>query len=664
MRELTSNKEQDGNDQGNEKSETSTNYINSLENIANNQTHGDNSRATANTAENVLDLKMDKNKVMCKDPLVVGTSTNKPGEDAEVRDTWANKVEFILACIGNVVGLGNMWRFPYLCYKSGGGAFLIPYFIMLVVCGIPLLYMELAVGQYTRQGPIGAMHKICPLFKGTGLATVIMSFLLSTYYNVIIAWALYYLINSFMDPLPWEGCNNDWNSELCWNGTKFNSSQDQEENNKTSAPQEFYDNHLLQMTKGIENFGTMRWELLGCLAVAWILVYFCLWKGIKSSGKVVYVTATLPYLFIGAFIVRALTLPGSELGLVYFFSPKWETLLEAKVWVNAAAQNFNSIGIAFGSLMAFSSYNRFDNRLMRDTLIISLTDAITCILAGICVFGTLGNLAFEQGKSVDEVVSSGPGLVFVAYPAALSKMPFPQVWSVIFFSMLLCLGIDSQFATVEVIITSIKDAYGRWIRLHLKRHEVLVLLVCFVSFICGLPNVMQGGIYFFTLIDYYAAAISLMYIAFFEVIAIVWVYGANRLARNVRDMTGELPNYYIRGCWMVAAPCLIMAIWIFSLADYEAPTYNKGQYIFPGWSIGMGWAISCLSLLAIPILAVVAIVKAKGNNITQKLKASIKSPIRECPCCGKMLNKQHEAHHGTAANNPDNEICLEQLTSD
>ena len=285
-----------------------------------------------------------------------------------------------------------------------------------------------------------------------------------------------------------------------------------------------------------------------------------------------------------------------------------------KVWVNAAAQNFNSIGIAFGSLMAFSSYNRFDNRMLRDTLIISLTNAVTCILAGICVFGTLGNLAYEQNKTVDEVVSSGPGLVFVAYPAALSKMPFSQVWAVVFFAMLLCLGIDSQFATVEVVITTIKDAYGSWIRRYFKRHEVLVLVVCLISFLFGLPNVMQGGIYFFTLIDYYTAAISLMYIAFFEVVAIVWVYGANRLARNVRDMTGDLPNIYCRACWLVAAPCLIMAIWIFSLADYEAPTNNKGQNQFPTWSIGMGWGIASLSLLAIPVLAIVAVVSTKGDT--------------------------------------------------
>ena len=191
-----------------------------------------------------------------------------------------------------------------------------------------------------------------------------MSFLLSTYYNVIIAWALYYLVNSFFDPLPWQNCDNDWNTELCWNGTKLNTTDDLD-HNKTSAPQEFYEyyisiiksiygiyfykilcrsfsNQLLQMTSGIDNFGGIRWELLACLALAWVLVYFCLWKGIKSSGKVVYVTATLPYVFIGAFIVRALTLPGSELGLLYFFQPKWEQLLDAKVFNETFLQCFKT----------------------------------------------------------------------------------------------------------------------------------------------------------------------------------------------------------------------------------------------------------------------------------------------------------------------------------
>ena len=108
-----------------------------------------------------------------------------------------------------------------------------------------------------------------------------------------------------------------------------------------------------------------------------------------------------------------------------------------------------------------------------------------------------------------------------------------------------------------------------------------------------------------------------MYIAFFEVVAIVWIYGANRLASNVREMTGSLPNLYIRGCWLVASPCLILAIWIFSMADYEPPTYNDGKYKFPGWSIAMGWVIASFSILAIPAFALISVINAKGESIAQ-----------------------------------------------
>ena len=133
----------------------------------------------------------------------------------EPRESWGSTLSFILACVGYAVGLGNIWRFPYLAYKSGGGAFLIPFAVMLLLCGIPLLYMELAAGQYTRRGPIGAMGKLSPILKGAGVATVIMTFLLSTYYNVIMSWALFYFISSFSSVLPWEQCNHEWNSQEC-----------------------------------------------------------------------------------------------------------------------------------------------------------------------------------------------------------------------------------------------------------------------------------------------------------------------------------------------------------------------------------------------------------------------------------------------------------------
>ncbi|RXN30007.1 sodium- and chloride-dependent GABA transporter ine-like isoform X1 [Labeo rohita] len=157
-------------------------------------------------------------------------------QSTEPRETWGRRLEFVLASIGYAVGLGNVWRFPYLCYRSGGGAFLIPYLIMLFLCGIPLLFMEFTVGQYTRLGPVHAVAKICPLFKGVGLATVVISYVLCTYYNVLMTWALYYLLHSFSSSLPWQSCNNTWNSVgNCSTGFPGNATHLQ------SASQQFFE---------------------------------------------------------------------------------------------------------------------------------------------------------------------------------------------------------------------------------------------------------------------------------------------------------------------------------------------------------------------------------------------------------------------------------------
>merc|ERR1719225_226116 len=162
------------------------------------------------------------------------------------RESWGSRVSFLLACIGYAVGLGNIWRFPYNAYRSGGGAFLIPYFIMLGLCGVPLLFMELAVGQYTRRGPIGALYRLCPILRGAGVGTVVISFLLCTYYNVILSWAMFYLTASFQSPLPWATCHNWWNTEHCFNEDSNNTNISTGE--RVSATQEFFDHRVLQMT--------------------------------------------------------------------------------------------------------------------------------------------------------------------------------------------------------------------------------------------------------------------------------------------------------------------------------------------------------------------------------------------------------------------------------
>ncbi|XP_042370331.1 sodium- and chloride-dependent creatine transporter 1-like [Plectropomus leopardus] len=240
------------------------------------------------------------------------------------RPTWSRQIEFTLAGIGCAVGLGNVWRFPYLCYRSGGGAFLVPYLLMLVVLGIPLLYMELTVGQYTRRGPVHALANVCPLLKGVGIASVAISFIMCTYYNIVITWALYYLFSSFQAPLPWQSCNNTWNTPNCTNHATNSSFS-------STASQEFFKYKMLEQMSGVEDAGVLRWDLFLILLLAWILIYFCIFKGVKSTGKVVYFTALFPYVILIALLINNAQLPGAMDGIKFFIIPQWDKLLSVEV---------------------------------------------------------------------------------------------------------------------------------------------------------------------------------------------------------------------------------------------------------------------------------------------------------------------------------------------
>ncbi|XP_043205803.1 sodium- and chloride-dependent GABA transporter ine-like isoform X2 [Amphibalanus amphitrite] len=594
---------------------------------------------------------------------------------ARGRTTWTNKVEFILACLGYAVGLGNLWRFPYLCYKSGGGAFFIPYLIMMVVCSIPLLLMELTIGQFTRQGPVGAMGRLCPLFKGAGVAPVVISFIFCTYYNVVIGWALYYLFSSFSSTLPWTTCGNStWGCEdsplnrsltAAANATQGLVADDGLWSGNASAamfanmssalgndsvfhtarksaalattPEEvFFSHRVLEISSGVSDLGTIRIPLMLTLLLAWVLVYFSIWKSIRSSGKggasavcrqVVYVTVIAPYLLLTAFLWRALTLEGASTGIRYLFQPHWQLLADSKVWVNALAQNFNSVGIGFGTMITFASYNKFENRtILMDTMVIILANLLTSVFAGIIVFATLGNIAMELGRPIQKVVVDGPGLVYVVYPKALASMPFPQLWSVLFFFMLLCLGLDSQFATLEVVITSLQDGYSGLVKRYLKRHELLVLVICLLSFGLGLPYVTQGGMYVFQLMDYNVTNTSLILLALFEVVTLAWVYGTERLNQDFLAMTGKRFSNYFIVCLKFLAPLLILAIWVFSLIDHEPLTY--GPYDYPEWASRLGWLLVALPVLPIPVCAVLALWRAEGDTFMERLKASVQPDRR------------------------------------
>ncbi|CAM2105694.1 unnamed protein product [Caretta caretta] len=584
------------------------------------------------------------------------------------RPLWDNSLQFVFACISYAVGLGNVWRFPYLCQLYGGGGFLIPYFIMLIVEGMPLLYLELAVGQHMRRGSIGAWKIISPYLSGVGIASVVVSFFLSMYYNVINAWAFWYLFHSFQDPLPWASC------PLNSNHTGFD-----EECAKTSSTQYFWYRKTLNISPSIEEYGSIQWEQAVCLILAWLVVYLCILRGTESTGKVVYVTASLPYLVLLIYLIRGLTLHGAVNGLIYMFTPKLGQLANPKTWINAATQIFFSLGLGFGSLIAFASYNEPNNNCERHAIIVSLINSSTSIFASIVTFSIYGFKAtfnyenclskvillltntfdLEEGALTADNLDSmkdylmstypnqyvellpqikncsleaeldtavqGTGLAFIVYSEAIKNMEVSQLYSVLYFIMLLMLGIGSMLGNTAAILTPLTDS--KFLSTHFSK-EVISGTVCFINCIVGLAFTMEAGNYWFDIFNDYAATLSLLLIVLVETIAVCYIYGLKRFEKDLLLMVGHKPNWYWKIMWAFASPVLIISLFIFYLTDYistgtlqyKAWDATQGQLVtkdYPRYALAVIGLLVAASTMCIPLGAIIIfIMKRLKRNVS------------------------------------------------
>ncbi|XP_035517999.1 sodium- and chloride-dependent taurine transporter-like [Morone saxatilis] len=563
----------------------------------------------------------------------------RPEDEAEgkhpQREKWASKLDFVLSVAGGFVGLGNVWRFPYLCYKNGGGAFLIPYFIFLFGGGLPVFFLEVALGQFTSEGGITCWEKLCPIFTGIGYASIVIVSLLNIYYIVILAWGLYYLFQCFQPELPWAKCNQPWNTDRCIEDTyRKNKSLWVAANasNFTSPVTEFWEHNVLGISNGIEDIGPVKWDLALCLLLVWVICFFCIWKGVKSTGKVVYITATFPFIMLIVLLIRGVTLPGASQGIKFYLYPDLARLKDPEVWIDAGTQIFFSYAICLGAMTSLGSYNKYNIKLLsrwashRDCLLLgALPTVYAGFVSGFAIFSVLGFMAQEQGVDIADVAESGPGLAFIAYPKAVTMMPFPTVWAVLFFIMLLLLGLDSQFVEVEGQITSLVDLYPSFLRKGYRR-EVFIAIICCISYLLGLAMVTKGGMYVFQLFDYYAASgVCLLWVAFFECIAVAWVYGVDNFYDALEDMMGYRPNAWMKWSWTVITPLLCMGCFIFSLVKYKPLTYNK-VYKYPDWAVGIGWTLALASMICIPMVVVIKIIRSDGPLI-ERIKA-VAAPVR------------------------------------
>lgn len=559
-----------------------------------------------------------------------------PSEKSTERANWGGKLDFILTCIGYAVGLGNIWRFPYLCYKSGGGAFFIPYFLFLVLCGVPLFFLEVSYAQFASLSPI-TIWRISPLFKGIGIGMVIVSGIVCVYYNVIVAWTLYYLFMSFRSELPWSTCTNTWNTDSCVEDGHSNNSHHLNASlygnsshallnstlifNQTSprsASEEYWERHVLRLTDGIETPGVIRWELLLCLILAWVFVFLCLFKGIKVLGKIMHFAAPFPYVVLFILLIRGLTLPGSLDGIRFYIIPRFEELKRFQVWGDAALQIFYSVGMAWGGIITMASYNKFNHDVYKDALIVPLINCGTSIFSGFVIFAVLGFMAHETGVSVDHVVTHGPGLTFVAYPEALSKLPISSLWAILFFLMLFIIGLDSQFGMFETMLSAFMDEYPTYLR---GKKTLICAIACSVEFLLGIPCITQGGIYVLQIMDWYCASFSLMLISLAECVVISWIYGVERFYKDIELMIGYRPCKYWKISWCFITPATILFIWLFSVSTLGPVTYGDVQY--PAWAIRFGWLLGVISLIPTPTVMIYSIWKAEGTFM-ERVKSLIK----------------------------------------
>uniref|UniRef100_A0A671QQ08 Transporter n=1 Tax=Sinocyclocheilus anshuiensis TaxID=1608454 RepID=A0A671QQ08_9TELE len=499
---------------------------------------------------------------------VNGTLNGGPISGFPERETWTRQMDFIMSCVGFAVGLGNVWRFPYLCYKNGGGVFLIPYVLFIFLGGIPIFFLEIALGQFMKAGSINVWN-IAPLFKGLGYASMVIVFFCNTYYIMVLAWGFYYLIKSFNSTLPWSTCDNPWNTENCIEIFRHDDCQNG--------------------TIGNSTFGNLTCEEL-----------------------IVYVTATFPYVVLIILLVRGVTLPGAYDGIMYYVKPDWSKLGEAQVWIDAGTQIFFSYAIGLGALTALGSYNRFNNDCYKDAFVLALINSGTSFFAGFVVFSILGFMASEQGVDISKVAESGPGLAFIAYPKAVSLMPVAPVWAALFFVMLLLLGLDSQFVGVEGFVTGILDLFPGKYYMRYQR-EIAVAICCLLCFIIDLSMVTQGGMYVFQLFDYYSASgMTLLWQAFWECVVVAWVYGADRFMDDIARMIGYRPFPWMKWCWSIITPCVCMGIFLFHLLNYKPLTYNN-VYVYPWWGEVIGWCLALSSMLCIPVSLLYKLAGAKGT---------------------------------------------------
>lgn len=474
---------------------------------------------------------------------------------AVTRDQWGTKLGFLLAAIGSAIGLGNIWRYPYVVYENGGGAFLIPYFVALATAGLPILILEYSLGHRFRQGAPATFHAINPRWEWLGWWQAAISFVICTYYVVILGWCLSFIYYSF---------GQQWGEDT---GTFFIA--DYLATSDGAAPTGFWD------------IGGVQLKVLIPMLVAWALVYYLMQrgvsKGIEMASRVLMPTLILMLVLI---VIRAVTLEGASTGLNVLLTPDFGALGDPGVWVAAYGQVFFSLSIAFSIMIAYSSYLPRKTDLSNSGLIVGLSNAGFEFLAAIGVFAALGFLAVQSDVPVGEVAQSGVVLAFIVFPQVISTLPgLNTVFGLLFFGSLFFAGITSMVSILECVVAAIREKFdlGR---------KAAVNWICGAAAVLSVLYVTRGGLFYLDTVDHFVNAYGLVVAGLLQVLLIAWI---SKTLEEQRDHINAT-SYVAMGAWWTVSlkyvtPVLLTfmigwSLWEELKENYEA--YPTSGLLFIG----------------------------------------------------------------------------------
>ncbi|HHM23429.1 MAG TPA: sodium-dependent transporter, partial [Bacteroidetes bacterium] len=477
---------------------------------------------------------------------------------------WKSRIGFLLAAIGAAIGLGNIWRFSYLCYKNGGGAFLIPYIVALLTAGIPLLILEYGLGHRFRGSAALSFYRIGRKWEWIGWwPSVFVVLGITFYYTVILAWCLDYFFYSFT--LKWG-----------------------------ADPAAFFYQQHLHLSRGFFNLGRPSAVIIAGLFAIWLLNWLIELRGVQRGIELACkIFIPLLVLLTAILVVRGVTLPGAGKGIVWYLKPDFHSLVNPRVWLDAYGQIFFSLSLAMATMIAYASYLPKKSDVVQNAYITGFANSGFSLFAGFAVFSTLGFIATQQGLPPSKVVQGGFGLAFIAYPRAISAMPVgAHLLGLVFFAALVIAGLSSSISQIEGLVASLIDKFG-W-----KRGKI-IHLIALLGFFVGLIYTTGAGYYWLDVVDHFISSYALVLVGLLEALVVGWVLKASVL----REYVNGISNVKIGPWWdfMVKffIPIVLAVIFVWSMANDLVHRY--GDYPLAAL-LGVGLGSVLLTLIIALIL--------------------------------------------------------------